>query len=81
MSAVQVEQRVCDRPGCGRRVTERGMLGAALSTAGVSGIGSGLYTDVGQAPDLCRECVESLGTWWTARQRAEDRREAGNTSG
>lgn len=64
---------VCDRPGCGQRVTDRGFVGARLTTAGVepsiqAPADPPAYGPA-SPPDLCRECVASLGIWWTARER------------
>ena len=62
---------ICDRPGCGQRVTDKGLESAGLSTQGVGKVVN-FHSDDPTAPtppDLCRECVASLGTWWTARER------------
>lgn len=80
MAIESVPRRVCDRPGCGQTVTEKGLVDAGLAVGRDDGpIGGvaithttgtdGLDLHSNRPPDLCRDCVKSLGTWWTARAR------------
>ena len=90
MAIQSVPRRVCDRPGCGQTVTDKGLESAGLAVGRDNGpIGGvvfhrsddgpmaithnpgpdGIELHSNTPPDLCRECVASLGTWWTARER------------
>jgi hypothetical protein len=78
MGVLAVETRVCDRPGCGARVTDLGLPSAGLiAEVGVTTVelyrppGSDAPVppagSQGHATDLCRECRNSLATWWAGK--------------
>lgn len=63
------EQVVCDRPGCGKRVTDKG--GAMVIEDHILMAVDTPKTDGSDHIDLCRECLQSLGGWWAKKDESE----------
>lgn len=85
MAEQTITKRVCDRPGCGATVTDKGGrfgfedrgpvdLSTLLAEPVVMPVPDQIIKDATRAlsVDLCRTCAESLRLWWTARQRRVD---------
>ena len=60
-------QTYCDRPGCDNRVTGKGGHSVVIRASGV--VEEPDELEALEPVDLCRECLESLRVWWTARDR------------
>ncbi len=76
MATIDVPQRVCDRPGCSARLTDRGGRFALAVIPDKSGDMVAMVTPLGEdddhageGVDLCRVCAESLRSWWSAKAR------------
>jgi hypothetical protein len=59
---------ICDRPGCGKRVTEKG---GAMWTVGHN-LAAGVADPFSQDHvDLCRECLQQMGSAWNRKADGE----------
>lgn len=57
---------VCDRPGCGKRVTEKGGL-VMLSDGHLLFLERPECTEEMHGIDLCRECLQQIGNAWNRK--------------
>ena len=74
MAEVTTTHRVCDRPGCGAKLTESGAESVGLTAeAGPAKVVVNDNYGKGTSPDLCRECFDSLVLWWTGKQRRREK--------
>lgn len=67
MAESHVPIRICDRPGCGARITSHGRTGVVIGQNGPLEPPSPPGPDLSM--DLCRDCYQSLWSWWTAKDR------------
>jgi hypothetical protein len=67
------EQTVCDRPGCGKRITAKGGF-MFIDESKVEFTGDETLLNVDQrsdAVDLCRECLQQMHNAWNRKADGE----------
>jgi hypothetical protein len=73
---VKTEHVICDRPGCGKRITDKGGImdihaSESDNVADVMFIGCGSPMPPGTCVDLCRECMQQMGNAWNRKADGE----------
>lgn len=66
IKATTIEVRVCDRPGCGKRVTDKGTRVTMTNGALVA-----VADDEPHGVDLCRACGEQMSAFWERKAEAK----------